>query len=56
MEGNNGLHKLIIKNDEMMLDDFKIKGLIRYELKKNSANLPAELLIVLQVKDLTLNL
>ena len=27
MERNNSLHKLTIKNDEMMLDDFKIKGL-----------------------------
>lgn len=56
MEKNKNTHKLTIKNDEVMLDDFKLKGLVKYELKRSSVNSPTELLIALEVKDPILNL
>ncbi|MBV1817303.1 hypothetical protein KUA25_04420 [Bacteroidales bacterium MSK.15.36] len=51
MEKDINIHKLTIKDGKVMLDDFKVKGVTKYELKKSSANSPAELLIALVVND-----
>lgn len=52
---NQKIHKLTIKDDDIILDDFKVKGVTKYELKKSSTSSPAELLIALEVNDPELN-
>lgn len=51
----NNLHNLIIKDSELILDDFKVKGVTRFELIKSSADSSTELLIFLKINDLTVN-
>lgn len=46
---SKNFHRLTIKSDQISLDDFEIRGVKAYGLKKNSANSVAELLIVLDV-------
>ena len=45
------VHKLEIKNRELSLDDFKLKGVTGYELKSSAEHQLAELTLKLKVVD-----
>ncbi|WFR64321.1 hypothetical protein P9222_09185 [Paenibacillus amylolyticus] len=48
---NETLSKLEIKNGQLLLDGFQLKGVTEYELKKSSATEPAELTLKITVRD-----
>ena len=52
---NNTISKLTIKDDQIYLDDMKIKGVTGYEVKSSAPNKIAELTLKLVVSAVQLN-